>query len=1592
MSGYDSDKAYENFKKWYKAEKDNYDYTANYYAHGSTQRVARFTVTRRTGPLRVTKTSSTIAVTRGKFAYKLSGAKFGVFTDKACKKRYKTVTTDATGSVTITGVPTGKYWVKEEAAPKNYSISSTAAKEVTVTKGTTATVSFEDKPQTASAKLTKQTANTAYGTTGYYDLKGATYGLWEDRWSITNGSDGKAGTADDVLWGVNSSSADLRGVYEITTASGYCFALDANQNKKTAGTKIDVYPGNGTESQRWRLIKASGQGASSYYIENVTSGLRIGTSGKKTANGTNVCLVKAANSDKTQIWDVVAASSPKGTYVIKNRANTRVALTVPDGKPTNTPQLKVMTANGAAAQSWKLRSTLVARATTNSKGEMTFSNLIPEHTYYAREITPPTSGGYKMNYAVITVKAGAAGKSVSVTTKDNPVPPPTVTIGTKAVTGGKKTIPVPTSKTVTITDTVSYSFSGTLPKSKFTIKGTVMDKATKKALDAGGKAVTATATFTPKSAKGTCNVSFSVPTSAIEGGRTLVVYEELWGRMTSSDKSDKKVAEHKDLNDADQTVTFTDNSKTQVSISTTATVSGKKAMAIPDGAETVTVKDVVSYKFTMSGSAKLPTTQFTISGTLMDKATKQPFVAGDKQITATDTFVPDAATGTRTLEFVVPVASIDKTTSLVVFEEMTGRLDGATQDGKVAEHKNINDSNQTVKLTISPKPELSIRTIATVDGRHDASTESMAGDTVTITDRVMYEFDLNSAPLPQRTFHVRGTLMDKTTGERITNNDQPVEAQAEFTPSQETGETQVTFVVPKAAVVGKHVVVFESVYDSLAEGVDAVAEDDLQNMDQTVSFPTMGTTATDASTGGHQALAASGTTVRIDDVVAYSGLTPGNSYQVAGTLRYKESGEAVKVDGNDVTATQAFTADASSGTVTVTFSVPAELVAGHTVVAFEQLLSDGTEVAAHADINDIEQSVTYEKPGTPRIGTQARDAMTGGHSGIVASDTVVIADEVAYEDLTPGNQYWLAGTLMDMASKSPILVKADNGTETQVTATSGFEASDKSGTTTMEFSVPSEAVVGKSVVVFERLYDEEPTEEGATPIATHEDIGDAAQTVSYPSVRTSATDKASGTHDGIIQGTDVTIVDRVTCSGLVVGKEYVISGMVYDKATGQPLGAPAEQAGEQSQDGQDDGEGSQEAQGGDGTETGNDDSGDQGETPGATGPAERPSEATGTVTASRTFTATATSMVVELEFKVPSSLVAGKSAVVFESLQSDGTEVAAHANIDDLEQTVSYPYIGTVATDSSTSSHDGDASVETVTINDVVTYSGLIPGTTYTLTGTLMDKATGQPIPDATASMKFVAEQGTGSVTIAIPASGQSVLGKSVVVFEVVSLEGRKIATHEDINDVEQTVSYPSVSTTALYKDNGTKDAPRSTGRTEIVDRVEYKGLTPGVRYRIVGTLHDKAYEKDLLQDKDKADDETAGEVGFLLDDGGRTTQEFSPDAPDGHIDISFSVDIEQATNKDIVVFEVISRKDAEGNDVTVTTHEDLDAESQTVHGPIPETGPVQDKIRTREAARNTSDLASDLVHTGHTASAGAVVLCIAAISGIALVAMRRRQ
>ena len=896
---------------------------------------------------------------------------------------------------------------------------------------------------------------------------------------------------------------------------------------------------------------------------------------------------------------------------------------------------------------------MIERQTTNALGKAVFVSDLPLGHYIVKEIDSPT--GYGNRFESKTIDAAYKSQTTKMQTFsyffEDDHTEIVRTQATDTATGTHQGALSADNKYV-VYDHVECD--NLFPGKTYTLKGALTDKDTGKTLkDINGNDVTDSVTFKATGVKQTVTVTFSF--EAELAGKTLVAYENMF-------QDGKMIYTHADIDDTEQTVYYPE-------IHTTAT---DKASQTHTGTvdEQTTVIDKVDYKNLIPGST------YEVSGVLMNQETGAALLDKDgKEITAKTTFKAEKASGSVELAF-----TFDSTLligkSVVAFEELYN------ENIKVAFHTDIRDEGQTVHY-----PEIHTTATDAATKTHTAAPDSKT----TIIDKVDYK-----NLVPGESYEVSGIIMDKTTGEALTDkNGNTITSKTAFKAEKADGSIDVTFTFDSTLLEDKSVVVYEDLYSGNAK---VTSHADITDEGQTVNFPKIQTTATDKNTFTHTGMIAEKTT--ITDKVDYSNLTIGEKYKLSGVLMNQETGKKLlDKNGKEITSEKEFTAESKNGSIDIEFTFDSSLLAGKTTVVFEDLYNENVRVAFHTDIKDEGQTVHY-----PEIHTTATDAATKTHTAAPDSKTI-ITDKVDYKNLVIGNTYEVRGVLMDKSTGKVLLDKEKK----EITATKKFTAEKPDGTVELEFTFDSTLLKGKSVVVFEDLYNEN------VRVAFHTDIKDEGQTVNFPEIHTTATDKATKSHTGVVDE-KTTITDKVAYSNLTIGEKYKLSGVLMNQETGKKL---------LDKDGKE-------------------------------------------ITSEKEFTAESKDGSIDIEFTFDSSLLAGKTTVVFEDLYNEKIRVASHADIKDEEQSVHFPDIHTTATIDSAKSITEKGSV---ILKDVVDYKNLIVGKTYEVKGVLMNQETGEKFLDKdgneiTGSASFTAQKADGSVDVTFTFDSSLLAGNTIVVFE----------------------------------------------------------------------------------------------------------------------------------------------------------------------------------------------------------------------------------
>ena len=894
---------------------------------------------------------------------------------------------------------------------------------------------------------------------------------------------------------------------------------------------------------------------------------------------------------------------------------------------------------------------------------------------------------------------------------------------------------------------------------------------------------------------GTVDLTFEFDGSELED-RTCVVFEDLIHNGV-------KVATHSDLKDEGQTIHFPKirtNADDGYTGDRVATVTG-----------TAIIDDVVTYVNLVPGR------EYTIQGTLMRQDNGEPLIdSAGNEVKASRTFVAGEegdgiaisefddehhkVSGTATITFTFDASLLEDTT-VVAFEDLLHK------NVKVTTHSEITDKPQTDHF---PK----LRTSAF--DQHVGDEVGQVAPTV-IVDTVRFWNllipDVETDGTDEIVYEVSGTLMDKDTGLPFKENGQVVTQKVTLTVHSDgtvttgngercevhefslergfvNGEVDLTYEIDASELEGKTLVVFEDLYHNK---VKVTSHADLSDLAQTIHFPKIRTRAVDSETNDDAGTVAS--TIEIVDTVSYWNLVIGKKYEIRGTLMNQETGlPVVGQDGRPITARDSFVATRESseknkvlnvneenyvvdGEYEIRFTVDSTVLAGKTVVVFEDLYHNGVKVTSHADITDEKQSVHY-----PEIHTTALDVETNDHVGSIWGSFINgvrrflgqrnpdgseitdvrlarIVDVVELDNLVPGLTYVVSGKLYDVDESKeqgenvPLLIdgkeitqavtitvtedgeiKALDGSRTTVTKFDA-EKHQVDGTVDLTYLLDSSKIQGKELVVFEKLYHDSTytslivptTVEEEDLIHRHEDIEDKGQSVSEVEIHTTAVDSQTKNHVGTDPGeeTSVSVIeDEVVLSRLVPGMDYTIEGVLVDigKSDFENERAMFLKA--------------------DGTLT---------------------SDRSKAYKETFSFRADGEDEVHHLNFSLTSDKVQGRTLTVFEDLIHNGVVVSSHPNKDGegwseedfSNQTVYYPTGKTNATDNATGAHSSLAQENRI-ITDRVYFENLLVGEEYEIEGQLVYQeaftdangvahVAGEPLEGANRTVRFVASEDLAS-------------------------------------------------------------------------------------------------------------------------------------------------------------------------------------------------------------------------------------------------------
>lgn len=765
-------------------------------------------------------------------------------------------------------------------------------------------------------------------------------------------------------------------------------------------------------------------------------------------------------------------------------------------------------------------------------------------------------------------------------------------------------------------------------------------------------------------------------------------------------------------------------------------------------------------------------------------------------------------------------------------------------------------------------------------------------------------------------YKINAWLVDKGTGIKIQSNGKDVSSESTFTApesdSNYNSSQDIRISVPDASsLAGKNVVVYATVTrESNGKVVDHKV---ITDKDETVSFtkPQLHTNASDQS--DHDKTFVPAKDQKLVDKVSYSGLIKGKKYTVKGKLIDKETGKTVQSNGKDVTFENTFTADGESGTVSNPVTFDASALSGSHLVVYETLYYGDKDLADHSDINDEDQSATVSVPKA-KVKIAKKD------------------DEGSY----------VAGVKFNIYKADDSWNKGDL-VETVTTDKDGIATSSElplGNYVAIEAETVKNLIIDKTPVKIDlnesvlRNSNAEQKVEGNTLVFTTSANG-PLNNHQIPNLNSKATNFEDGSK--VLQPVNgaATVNEHLFFNHLVANTNYTINAWLVDKATGKPLLVDGEKV-----------EATKVIK------SGSDDKYDDG----IRGEAD-----------------------LQLAIKNASGL-AGKQLVVYSTIARSSKPnhyTTIHDDINDAAETVSFtqPDLHTNASNSETTTQQLQPTNKEKLV-DKVSYTGLVKGKTYKIVGTVIDKETGKPLQfngkNLTFTRTFTAESENGYVNAGTDLDARRLKGKRLVVFETLYYNDMLLKDHQNINDVDQTVSVTTPELHTTLSENAQKlVVPKK--ENVVQDVVSYKQLIAGQTYKITGRLIDQVTGKEITYNGKPV----------------AASKTFTATAANGQTTVTFKFKGQDYQGHALVAFENLTYKNRQ-----LAKHEEINDVAQTITVDHIKTCKPATIIKTPTPTPSTT-VTTTLPQTGNsddvlTQLLGAATLVITI--GSAVYFVRRRQ
>ena len=933
------DEVFAGAKAFVRENKGRYDCYGYIYT-GEGQDLGQFFAELAVGNGKIQKFSSNATVTNGNDCYSLSGATYGVYSDKGCTKSVATLATNANGNTDIVELRAATYYVKETKAPKGFQLDKNVY-TMTVKAGETTTLKVSDTPKVTDTlvELFKIDMETSKATPqGNASLEGAEF-VWK--------------YYDGYYTKDNLPSEPTRTWTTKTIAE-----KDSNNEVHYITRLADSY-------------KVSGD---SFYTQNGTICLPLGTITVEEKAAPNGYLLEGA-------YMQAAGSSEqiKGVYVAQITEDGELAAL--SGSNQYSVSDKVIR-GGVKIQKRDLET-----KDTKAQGGATLKDTAFEIISLNDNAVLVDGKLYNKNEVVKTIHTGVDG--IAATDAD------TLPYGKYRIeesnapegylTDGAKPIEFEITEDGKIVDLTDETHSIYNQIKRGDLEGVKIGDGTHKRLanvpfritskttgeshiivtDKNGQFSTSSDWVSHKqntNAGKTSEDGIWFGTSTPDDSKGALLYdtytiEELRcdsnKGMTLIPAFDVVVSRNKVVVDLG---TLTDEYEPEITIYTTATdkVTGEKSII---AGKSVTIVDTV----TLDGLTK--GTKYQLKGWEMVKSENAQLLIDGKPVESDYTFTAKKSEMEVEVSYTFNASALGGK-DLVTFEELYD-LSNPDEPVKVAEHKDIEDEGQTVTI------EERMITIHT-NAADKATGEKMivAGKEVTVIDTVILDgLEKGTA------YQLKGWQMVKSENAQLLIDGQPVESGYTFTAKDSSMEVEIAFTFNASSLAGKDLVTFEELYDlsNPDEPIKVAEHKDIEDEGQTVTITeriiTMHTTAIDKATG--EKTIEADDEVTIVDTVTLDGLEKDVKYTLKGWQMVKSENTELLVNGKRVENNLTFTAEDSKMEVQIEFTFNASELGGKELVTFEELYDTSNpdepiKVAEHKDIKDEGQTVTVkEKPESP---------------------------------------------------------------------------------------------------------------------------------------------------------------------------------------------------------------------------------------------------------------------------------------------------------------------------------------------------------------------------------------------------------------------------------------------------------------------------------------------------------------------------------------------------------------------------------------------------------------------------------------------------